>query len=88
VAVAEENIVHAQPRICGNLFNKPDADVDQKGLISKAEAKSFVEGLISSLHNMPDEVEQMLAEAILANIDQIQENPTSFSLDRNWRARC
>ena len=48
----------------------------KKGLISKAEAKTFVQGLISSLSKMPDEIEQvMLAEEVLANIDQIQENP-------------
>jgi hypothetical protein len=50
----------------------------KKNVISKAEAKTFIEGLIATLGKMPDEIEQMmLAKEVLANIDQIQESVPS-----------
>lgn len=56
----------------------------KKDVLSKAEAKTFIEGLITTLSKMPDELEQvMLAKEVLANLDQIQGSAASYSLDHN-----
>jgi polyhydroxyalkanoate synthesis regulator phasin len=85
VPVAEENIMHdPTARFAATFSISLMWMLIKKGLISKAEAKTFVEGLIKTLSKMPEEIEQMkLAMEVLANIDQIQEIPTNSTPDRN-----
>jgi hypothetical protein len=85
LVVAQENIMHdPTARFAATFSISLLWLLIKKGLISKPEAKTFIEGLIGSLSKMPDETEQMmLAEEVLANIDQIQENPTTHSIGRN-----